>query len=160
MSLAPLYVMPSHHWGIQLSPTEDQMRVVVDFVAGLDVFAVLPTGSGKSLCFVALPLVFEKLRGDQGLSSIVVVYNSPLISLMKDQVQKYNGKGVKCAFIGQESESLCLEECVLNREYHVVYSSPESLLRNDKWRNMLSSTVYQESLVAIVVDEAHCVDSW
>ncbi len=37
-------------------------------VAGLDVFAVLPTGSGKSLCFVALPLVFEKLRGDQGLS--------------------------------------------------------------------------------------------
>ncbi len=37
-----------------------------------------------------------------------------------------------------------------------MYSSPESLLRNDKWRNMLSSTVYQESLVAIVVDEAHC----
>ncbi len=39
---------------------------------------MLPTGSGKSLCFVALPLVFEKLRGDQGLSSIIVVI-SPLM---------------------------------------------------------------------------------
>ncbi len=55
------------------SPTEDQMLVVVDFVAGLDVFAVLPTGSGKSLCFVALPFVFDKLRGDHGLSSITVI---------------------------------------------------------------------------------------
>lgn len=77
------------------SPSEDQSRVVADFVAGMNLFVVLPTGSGKSLCFLSLPLVFHKLGG---LSSIIVVV-SPLISLMKNQVEKYNGKGVKCAFI-------------------------------------------------------------
>ena len=84
----------------------------------------------------------------------VIVVVSPLISLMKDQVEKYNGKGVKCAYIGQEIEihSQCLDESILKEEYHILYSSPESLLGNDKWRDMLSSPVYQKNLVAIVVD--------
>ena len=143
------------------SPTEDQTRVVFDFIAGKDLFVVLPTGSGKSLCFVSLPLVFDRLGKEEGLSSIILVV-SPLISLMKDQVEKYSGKGVKCAYIGQENESdsPSLDESILKGEYHILYSSPESLLGNNKWRDMLSSPVYQKNLVAIVVDEAHCVDSW
>ena len=65
-------------------------------------------------------------------------------------------------YIGQEngSDSPSLDESILKGEYHILYSSPESLLGNNKWRDMLSSPVYQKSLVAIVVDEAHCVDSW
>ena len=78
------------------SPTEDQTRVVFDFIVGIDLFVILPTGSGKWLCFVSLPLVFDRLGKEEGLSSIILVV-SPLISLMKDQVEKYNGKGVKCA---------------------------------------------------------------
>ena len=53
------------------------------FVDGRDVFVMLPTGSGKSLCYTALPSVFDILRGKDGHIVIVV---SPLVALMKDQV--------------------------------------------------------------------------
>ena len=56
-------------------PTPDQKEVITSFVKGHDLFVVLPTGSGKSLCFVSLPLVFEQLLKptDQVVSLIVVV---------------------------------------------------------------------------------------
>ena len=71
-------------------PTEDQKAVITKFVSGHDVFAVLPTGSGKSMCFVTLPLVFENLKEptDQ-LDCPIVVVITPLTSLMKDQVRTY-----------------------------------------------------------------------
>lgn len=68
---------------------QEQLRVVEAFVQGRDVFAVLPTGYGKSLCYACLPIVFDKLLATGGASradgSIVVVV-SPLTAIMKDQV--------------------------------------------------------------------------
>ena len=62
---------------------DEQLEVMTSFLSGNDVFAVLPTGFGKSLCFACLPGAFDKLRKSNG--SIVLVI-SPLTALMKDQV--------------------------------------------------------------------------
>ena len=147
------------------SCSDDQRLVLVELVVGKDVFVVLPTGSGKSLFFVSLPLVFEHIRSSYTslacakLVSPIVIVVTPLISLMKDQVKKYRGKGVKCAFIGEELDSK-EEDQILKGQFHVIYSSPESLLTTDKWRNMLRSKVYSDNLVGLIVDEAHCIHSW
>ena len=70
------------HLGYTLKP--EQRSIVSSFVRGEDVFAVLPTGFGKSLCYECLPLVFDDMRTD-GLKSIIIVV-TPLIAIMKDQV--------------------------------------------------------------------------
>ena len=124
---------------------------------------ILPTGAGKSLCFVALPLVFDNLRKNfvqaQGNCTSIVVVVSPLVSLMKDQVHSYTKKGVWCAFIGEDMNGAEIR-AVLNGEYQVVYASPESFLTVPRWRDMLSTEVYANNLVAVAIDEAHCIDTW
>ena len=62
----------------------EQKEVISRFVNGEDVFAVMPTGYGKSLCYQCLPLIFDKLRTD-GLLSIIVVI-TPLTAIIRDQV--------------------------------------------------------------------------
>ena len=64
---------------------ELQMAVIVSFVMGRDVFGILPTGYGKSLCYQCLPLIFDKLKSGSTCSSIVIVL-APLTAIMKDQV--------------------------------------------------------------------------
>ena len=63
----------------------EQLKVVEAFVKGRDVFAVLPTGYGKSLCFACLPAVVDKLLGRGGEDSSIVVVVTPLTAIMKDQ---------------------------------------------------------------------------
>lgn len=123
-------------------------------------FAVLPTGSGKSMRFVTLPLVFENLKEptDQ-LDCPIVVVITPLTSLMKDQVKKYGGKGVKCAFIGDECGD-AEKERIVKGDVNLLYANPESLLTYTDWRSMFLNKYYQNNLVALVIDEVHCVESW
>ena len=66
-----------------ISLKSEQKAVIKDFIMGNDVFAVLPTGYGKSLCYVCLPGIFDKIF-DSTTSIIAVV--TPLLSIMKDQV--------------------------------------------------------------------------
>lgn len=65
----------------------EQLQIVESFVTGHDVFGVLPTGYGKSLCYACLPAVFENLLHKPSGFSIVLVV-SPLVALMKDQVRQ------------------------------------------------------------------------
>ena len=88
--------------------------------------------------------------------SSVVLIVSPLIALMKDQVERLKGKGVKAVYGGDQ----CEMELVFEGHYQILFLSPESLLTNNKWRDVLMSDVYQQNLVAVVVDEAHCVKKW
>ena len=62
---------------------DEQLKVVVAFLGGNDVFAVLPTGFGKSLCYAVLPYAFEALEGRGDLTVLVI---TPLVAIMKDQV--------------------------------------------------------------------------
>ena len=82
---------------------DEQVKVLCTFIEGRDVFVSLPTGFGKSLCYMLLPLVFDYLRIESdGKAIVVVVY--PLIALMEDQVASYSAKGIKAAFIDSESD--------------------------------------------------------
>ena len=73
--------------------TAEQRRAILAFVGGRDVFVSLPTGSGKSLCFALLPLVFDLLNEKEG--SIVIVV-SPLLALMQDQVHRFSPHAQFC----------------------------------------------------------------
>ena len=79
-----------------------------------------------------------------------------MIALMKDQVERLKSKGVKAVYGGDQ----CEMELVFEGRYQIIFLSPESLLTSSKWRDVLMSDMYQRNLVAVVVDEAHCVKKW
>ena len=79
---------------------DKQKEVIFNFVSGRDVFAALPTGYGKSLCYGCLPGVFDSIRACKG--SIVIVI-SPLSALMKDQVETFRKKGVTSAYVTSDT---------------------------------------------------------
>ena len=136
-----------------------QRRVVESFLNGHDVFVSLPTGSGKSLCYCLLPKAFDVLRSISSVDTqSVVIVVSPLIALMKDQVRQMTERGVSAVYVGEADAATETEVC--NGRFQLVYFSPEALLTNPTWWDMLQSPVYQNNLVAFVVDEAHCVKKW
>src|SRR5688500_15062465 len=120
-------------------------------LAGRDSLVVLPTGGGKSLCFQAPALIRD------GLAVIV----SPLISLMKDQVDTLVGNGVPAAFL---NSSLAADERsrvtagVREGRYRLLYVSPERLV--GEGGDSLQSGLSRCNLSFIAVDEAHCVSQW
>ena len=83
--------------------TSNQTKVLQSFLSGSDVFVSLPTGSRKSLCYWVLPGTFNLLRKTD--TSIVLVV-SPLIALMKDQVELLKVKGMKAVYRGNRCEFL------------------------------------------------------
>ena len=146
-------------------PTEDQVAAITEFLKGKDIFVSLPTGSGKSLCFATLPYVFDFLKhflvaGNEPIHSSICVVVSPLVSLMKDQVAKFGERGLRCAYVGEEQTDREIKSGVLAGEFQLVYMSPESLLCVLQWREMFRNKVYEKNLIAIAVDEAHCVEQW
>jgi RecQ family ATP-dependent DNA helicase len=127
---------------------------------GKDVFVNLPTGSGKSLIFQSFPLVVDYLRGNCPKEHSIVVVVSPLVSLMKDQVNYLQSKGMNAAFLGEEQLDESLKEGVEKGQYQIVYGSPETFLAVTRWCKMLSNTVYRRNLCLLAVDEAHCISHW
>src|SRR3954462_3772596 len=125
-----------------------QQEIIRDTLAGKDVFAVLPTGGGKSLCF-QLPALVRP-----GLTVVI----SPLIALMKDQVDAMQAAGVAATFL---NSSLATDESrrrlrgLHNGEYRLLYVAPERLLLSGFLDDLKRWNV---SLFAI--DEAHCISEW
>ena len=136
---------------------QEQEKVLRAFVSGKDVFAALPTGYGKSLCFALLPHIFDRLRSKSGS---IVICISPLTSLMMDQREKFSRVGLEAEFVGEAQQDPSVVARVRDGRVQLLYISPESLLTNLEWREMLQSEVYRENLVAFVIDEAHCVKQW
>ena len=98
------------------SITDNQREIIFNFIRGKDVFVSLPTGAGKFLCFAVLPYLFDLLKSR--VSSVgelaaeersIVIVVSPLISLMKDQVAKFNERGLACTFVRGEQEDVSKE---------------------------------------------------
>ena len=110
----------------------NQEKVVKTFLRCRDVFVSLPTGSGKSLCYCILPLVFDKLRRWRGTDSrSIAVVVSPLKALMKDQVMAMTCRDVSAIYTGEvEGRYSFLRIC--GGKYQIVYlphfSSPPALL--------------------------------
>src|SRR3954453_21763111 len=125
-----------------------QAEIITDALAGRDVFALLPTGGGKSLCF-QLPALLR-----DGLTVAV----STLIALMKDQVDALTATGVPATFL---NSSLDAEEARarfrgLHRgEFRLLYAAPERLMLPGFVDNLRGWNVTQ-----IAIDEAHCISEW
>ena len=121
-------------------------------------FVCLPTGSGKSLCYWILPGVFDRLRGLDSYSVVVVV--SPLKALMREQVEALKGRGSRAVCGGDALYEELVHDEIQEGRYQFLFFSPELLLTNSRWREMLATSVYKQHLVAFIVDEAHCIKSW
>ena len=135
------------YWGYD-SFRPKQEDIVNAALDGRDVLAILPTGGGKSVCFQVPALMRE------GIAIVV----TPLIALMKDQVQNLNDRGIKAlcvhAGMGRREVELTLNNAAYG-DFKFLYVSPERL-GTQLFRNYL-----QEMNVSyIVVDEAHCISIW
>jgi len=125
-----------------------QQELIENIIAGRDTVAVMPTGSGKSLCYQIPALIFE------GLTIVI----SPLISLMKDQVDALKEMGIKATFINSSIANQELEmriEAAAAGEYKLLYVAPERL-NSFRFLKLLQ----QIDIEMIAVDEAHCVSQW
>lgn len=126
----------------------EQMEIIKEVLSGRDVLGVLPTGYGKSICYEVPAMMM------QGPTLVV----SPLISLMKDQVDALNEKGIPATYI---NSSLTLEESssrkrnIRKGRYKLIYVSPESL-KLKRFTDLLRDI----RIAQVAVDEAHCISIW
>jgi ATP-dependent DNA helicase RecQ len=148
---SPLEDVLSRYWGY--TSFRPLQREAMDAVlAGRDSIVVLPTGGGKSLCFQA-----PAVTSDDGLAVVV----SPLISLMKDQVDTLVGNGVSAALynssLSAEDKSDVMRG-LAERRYRLLYVSPERLVGEGGESFLARLSTYGVRFVA--VDEAHCISQW
>ncbi len=125
-----------------------QREVIEHIVAGHDCLCVMPTGGGKSLCF-QLPTVVRP-----GLTIVV----SPLIALMKDQVDTLHRRGISATLINSTLSSAEQNERLIevaDGKYSMVYVAPERL-RNQRFLETIRATPVQ----LLAIDEAHCISEW
>lgn len=127
---------------------DKQEEVIDNLVAGRDVLCVMPTGAGKSLCY-QIPAIM--------LSGVTIVV-SPLISLMKDQVQALSNIGVKAAYVNSSLSENVIEKVyarIKGNVYKIIYVAPERL-----FSNAFINTIREIDISLVVVDEAHCISKW
>lgn len=125
-----------------------QAEVIANVLAGRDTLAVMPTGSGKSLCYQLPALLFD------GLTVVV----SPLISLMHDQVMQLREVGAPAAFLNSTLDHpayLRTAERVRSGEIKLLYTSPETLLRPETL-----VLLERAGVACLTIDEAHCISQW
>ena len=136
------------HWGYDsFRPLQED--IIMSVLEGRDTLALLPTGGGKSICFQVPALV-------KGGLCIVI---SPLIALMKDQVEHLRDRGIKAGAIysGMRTSEIqaTIDNCLFDPEYRFLYVSPERLQTESFKINFERMPV---SMIA--VDEAHCISQW
>lgn len=127
---------------------KNQQEIISNILNHKDCLAILPTGAGKSICYQIPALIFQNL-------TIVV---SPLISLMKDQVDKLTKKNIPTAYITSNISNSEYNSIIKNiklQKYKIIYVSPERL-ESLKFLEIIKSIPI--SLIAI--DEAHCISQW
>lgn len=134
-----------------------QKEIITHILARKDCLVLMPTGGGKSICFQIPALMMEG-------TAIVV---SPLISLMKDQVEALRANGIAAAALNSnatESENRDIAERAYREEYKLLYVSPEKLLSEVESGILRNSTGENPSgalkVSMIAIDEAHCISAW
>src|SRR5882757_1976638 len=125
-----------------------QAEIIRSVLLGHDTLALLPTGGGKSVCFQVPALAKE------GLCVVI----SPLIALMKDQVENLKAKGIEAVAItagmGKREIDIALDSCIYG-EVKFLYLSPERLLSE-----LVRERIKYMKVNLIAVDEAHCISQW
>ena len=125
-----------------------QENIINTIIKGQDILAIMPTGGGKSICYQIPALMLE------GMTIVI----SPLISLMKDQVDTLKDMGIKGALINSTLSTVEENEVInniVNGEIKILYIAPERLESFD-FLNVISRC----NISQIAVDEAHCISQW
>ena len=127
---------------------EGQLEIINKILNKIDSFILMPTGGGKSICYQIPSIIFE------GITLVI----SPLISLMKDQVDSLKESGINGIYINSSLKSEEIKEILKDASlglYKIIYISPERLESN-YFKNIIRDL----NICHIAIDEAHCVSEW
>ena len=127
---------------------EGQEEIIKEILNGNDVLTIMPTGGGKSICYQVPAILLE------GLTIVI----SPLISLMKDQVDNINNLGIKSAYINSSLSNIDINKILneaISDEIKILYVAPERL-ESESFLEFISKS----NIAMIAIDEAHCVSQW
>lgn len=125
-----------------------QEELIDHILSKEDVLGIMPTGAGKSVCYQVPAMILD------GITIVI----SPLISLMKDQVDSLNEIGIPATFINSTLSYNNYEqtiENIIHNVYKIIYVAPERL-NSDTFLNLLNKI----NISMITIDEAHCVSQW
>ncbi|WP_435255403.1 DNA helicase RecQ [Tenacibaculum sp. A30] len=124
----------------------EQQAIIENILAKKDTLVIMPTGGGKSICYQLPALFFE------GVTLVI----SPLIALMKDQVDSLKANGIPATFFNSSQsteEQQQVFEAIASKSIKLLYVAPESL-------SLLQNVLNQTYISCIAVDEAHCISAW
>ncbi len=124
----------------------EQKAIIENIIAKKDTLVIMPTGGGKSICYQLPALFFE------GVTLVI----SPLIALMKDQVDSLKANGIPATFFNSSQsteEQQQVFEAIASKSIKLLYVAPESL-------SLLQNVLNQTYISCIAVDEAHCISAW
>lgn len=144
---AALHAVLHEHFGFR-EFLEGQERVIATIAAGRDTLVIMPTGGGKSLCYQLPALILD------GITVVV----SPLIALMKDQVDALTAKGVPATFINSSLTPADIDARIAamqRGQYRLVYIAPERF-KSPRFIEALAPL----SIALFAIDEAHCISQW
>ena len=130
---------------------KEQKKIITSVLNGKDTLCILPTGFGKSLCYVLPHMITNR--------NVIIV--SPLVSLIRDQEQKYKSvcntfvmHGARVAFNGNEDVSEDIYQDIKNgKKTALIFITPEKLLFRKNWITSID-------ILAIAIDECHCISEW
>ena len=125
---------------------DQQQQIVESVLSKKDNLVIMPTGGGKSICFQLPALLFK------GLTLVI----SPLIALMKDQVDGLKANGIEADFFNSSQDSIeqdAIFDKIIQQKLKLLYVAPESL-------SFLQNILTEEHLSCVAIDEAHCISSW
>ncbi|MBA6155671.1 DNA helicase RecQ [Tenacibaculum sp. S7007] len=124
----------------------EQKSIIENILAKKDTLVIMPTGGGKSICFQLPSLFFE------GITLVI----SPLIALMKDQVDSLKANGIPSTYYNSSQsseEQQQVFDAIANKSIKLLYVAPESL-------PLLQNVLNQNYISCVAIDEAHCISSW
>jgi len=135
---------------------DNQLEAISATLEGRDVFVLMPTGGGKSLCY-QLPAVCTS-----GKTCGVTVVVSPLTALMEDQVSGLTSKGVDAFFWSADSLQHEVSSKLFSgdKKPSLLYVTPEKLRASSACRNLLNGLYRRQQLARFAIDEAHCISTW
>lgn len=127
---------------------QGQEKLIEKIMQGNDVLGIMPTGAGKSVCYQVPAMLFE------GITIVI----SPLISLMKDQVDALKEIGIEAGFVNSSLSAVAYRQVIkdaFDGKYKLLYVAPERLESSD-----FLALSHELNISMIAVDEAHCVSQW
>jgi RecQ family ATP-dependent DNA helicase len=129
---------------------DKQIEVINELLLGNDVIGLLPTGYGKSMCYILPPLITKK----------IIFIISPLISLMDEQKEKLQSLNILCTALhgnnGNKDQEI---NEIINGKIKIVYMSPEYLIKGDGLE-LAKLLISDDKLGFLAVDESHCISVW